>query len=146
MSNHMIDLFQFLAFSMIVPIKELEFSFSRSSGAGGQNVNKVNSKVTLRWNMKKSKAVSEAVKKRFVEQYPRFVIEGEIVQITSQRFRTQAKNIADCTDKLNDLLSSVARPKKRRVATKPTRASVEKRIKSKRSKSETKKNRKKVDY
>lgn len=131
---------------MIVPIKEFEFSFSRSSGAGGQNVNKVNSKVTLKWNMKKSKAVSAAVKRRFKAEYPRFVIEGGIVQITSQRFRTQAKNIADCTEKLSTLLSSVAKPRKKRVATKPTRASVDKRIKTKKSKSETKKYRKKVDY
>lgn len=129
-----------------LPVKELDFQFSRSSGAGGQNVNKVNSKVTLRWNLRKSKSLTNAIKKRFEESYPRKISEEGVVQITSQRFRTQARNIADCVEKLHSMLEDVRQAPKYRVKTKPTRGSVEKRIKSKKNKSDTKKNRKKPEY
>lgn len=129
-----------------VPVGELDFSYSRSSGAGGQNVNKVNTKVTMRWDIQKSSSYTKAVKERFVSRYKRRLIEGGVVQLHSQRFRSQARNIADCIEKLNEMLESVAKAPKYRVATKPTRSSVEKRIKSKKSKSDTKKTRQKVKY
>ena len=58
---------------MKIPIVEFEFSFSRSSGPGGQNVNKLNTKVTLKWNLTKSKSLNDAQKKRFIKQFPRVV-------------------------------------------------------------------------
>lgn len=125
-------------------MRELEFSFSRSSGAGGQNVNKVNTKVTLRWNYLKSSACSKAIKERFATKYKRRILDNGIVQLYSQRYRSQARNIDDCVEKLNEMLDAVRAAPKRRVATKPTRGSVERRIKTKKNKSETKKSRQKV--
>ncbi|MBT3980382.1 MAG: aminoacyl-tRNA hydrolase [Bacteriovoracaceae bacterium] len=130
-----------------VPIKELNFSFSRSSGAGGQNINKVNSKATLRWNLAASKVCSKAMAERFISKFSRYVLEDDIVMISSQRFRNQARNIADCIEKLEVMLTSVKKAPKKRRATKPTRASVEKRLKVKKGKSQLKKNRRKsTDY
>lgn len=136
---------EFMAIKRI-PAGELDFSFSRSSGAGGQNVNKVNTKVSLRWNIDKSTSINKAVKERFYKKYKRRISDGGWVMIHSQRYRSQARNIADCIDKLHDLLETVARPPKQRRATKPTRASVEKRIKNKKGRAETKKSRQKLRY
>ena len=129
-----------------IPTGELDFSFSRSSGAGGQNVNKVNTKVTLRWNIDKSTSITKAVKERFHKKYKRRISDGGWVTLHSERYRSQARNIEDSIDKLHEMLATVARPPKARVATKPTRGSVERRIKTKKSKSETKKTRQKVRY
>jgi ribosome-associated protein len=127
-----------------IPMGELEFSYSRSSGAGGQSVNKVNTKVTMRWNISKSSACSKPVKERFAAKYKRRILDSGVVQMNSQRFRSQARNIDDCVEKLNEMLDAVRAAPKRRVATKPTRGSVERRIKTKKNKSETKKTRQKV--
>ena len=110
-----------------IPYSEFTFSFSRSSGAGGQNVNKVNSKATLEWDMKSSGAVNRGVKERFAEKYKRFVVDTKVV-ITSQRQRSQNQNIDDCIAKLHELLRSVEFPPKKRKATKPTRGSVKRRL------------------
>lgn len=125
---------------------ELEFSFSRSSGAGGQNVNKVNTKVTMKWNYMKSSACSKSVKERFASRYKSRILDSGIVQMTSQKYRSQPRNIDDCVEKLNEMLDAVRAAPKRRVATKPTRGSVERRIKTKKNKSETKKTRQKVEH
>ncbi|MBT4789959.1 MAG: aminoacyl-tRNA hydrolase [Halobacteriovoraceae bacterium] len=131
---------------MKIPEDEFEFTFSRSSGAGGQNVNKVNTKATLKWDIEKTKSINQSVKDRFKNKFNR-VIDGENgVKISSQRFRTQARNISDCIDKLHIMLKEVAKPPKRRVPTKPTKNSVKRRIKNKKSHSDTKKGRQKIDY
>ena len=118
---------------MKIPIKEINFSYSRSSGAGGQNVNKVNSKVTLSWNIKKSKSLSNPIKERFQKLFPNRINDEGFVIITSQRFRDQPRNVGDCLEKLEEMVVKASfRPKKRRP-TKPTRASKEKRLKTKKS-------------
>jgi ribosome-associated protein len=129
---------------MKIPIKELNFTFSRSSGAGGQNVNKVNTKVSLTWDFKKSESISNAVKKRFEEKYKRYIVNNDQVKITSQRFRNQSRNIVDCTEKLQSMLEKVAVAPKKRIATKPTKNSIAKRIDRKKNKSKIKKNRQKI--
>lgn len=118
-----------------VPQNEFIFTFSRSSGAGGQNVNKVNSKATLTWNMQDSTACSKDVKKRFIEKYNRYIIDGNVV-ISSQKMRSQNQNIEDCIAKLHVCLNNVEFPPKKRKSTKPTKSSVKKRLdkKSKHSK------------
>ena len=127
-----------------LPIKELNFTFSRSSGAGGQNVNKVNSKVTLHWNIKKNNTFSKFLIERFMIRYNRKVNDlGEVV-IISQRFRDQGRNIADCIEKLETMLTEVSTIPKKRKATKPTRSSIEKRLKNKKGHSDKKKMRKKL--
>ncbi len=114
-----------------IRLKELRFSFSRSSGAGGQNVNKLNTKATLRWEVARSQSLPEDVRARFLERYRRRITaDGELV-LTSQRFRDQGRNVADCLEKLRGMLAAIARPPRTRKATKPTRASVERRLSSK---------------
>lgn len=114
-----------------VRLREFRFSFSRSSGAGGQNVNKLNTKATLRWEVASSQGLPDHVRTRFLERYRRRIsADGELV-LTSQRFRDQGRNVADCLEKLRGMLAAVARPPRTRKATKPTRSSVERRLSSK---------------
>jgi ribosome-associated protein len=120
---------------------ELHFTFVRSSGPGGQNVNKVNSKAVLRWNVMASPGLPEGARGRFVSRFGnRLTDAGELV-LSSQRFRDQRRNEQDCLDKLREMLSTIARPPKRRRKTKPTRASIERRKEQKRETSHKKQRR-----
>ena len=124
-----------------VPQTEFEFSYARSSGPGGQNVNKVNSKATLRWPMRRSPSLPEDVRQRFLARFgSRLTTEGELL-ISSQRYRDQPRNTADCLVKLQAMLEAVATPPTPRRKTRPTRASGERRMKAKRVTSEKKQNR-----
>ncbi len=126
-----------------IPFTEFDFSFSRSGGPGGQNVNKVNSKVTLRWSVAKSPTLPADVRERFVQRYRRRITnDGEFV-MHSERYRDQGRNVADCLEKLRELLLEVAVAPKRRRPTKPTRGSKERRLKEKRATSERKARRRK---
>lgn len=127
-----------VADNLHVPLSELSFSFSRSSGPGGQNVNKVNSKATLRWNARRSPSLPEAVRQRFLARYGRrLTAEGEII-VVSQRYRDQGRNVADCLAKLRELIESVATPPKPRKASRPTYGSKLRRLANKRARSERK--------
>ncbi len=127
-----------------IPLKEFDFSFARSSGPGGQNVNKVNTKVTLHWSVTTSPSLPEDVRKRFLERYRhRINKEGRVV-ISSGRFRDQGRNVADCTNKLRDMLLAVAMPPKKRKPTKASKASKEKRLRAKREQAQKKQRRSKV--
>ena len=129
-----------------IPDSELEFSFARSEGPGGQNVNKVESKAILRWNVELSDALPEKVKERLIlQQKNKITKDGELV-ISSQRFRDQERNREDCLDKLADMVVKAAHEPKKRVATKPTRAAREARISDKKRRSEVKKGRKISDW
>jgi ribosome-associated protein len=124
-----------------VPQDELLFTYVRSSGAGGQNVNKVNSKAVLRWNALSSRALFGGVRERFVQRFgSRLTSDGDLI-ITSDRHRDQGRNAADCMEKLREMLSSIATPPKKRKATKPTYGSKMRRLKSKSVNSEKKQNR-----
>ena len=121
-----------------IPLDEFEFTYTRSSGPGGQNVNKVASRATLRWAAMASPSWPPGVRERFAEQFPtRLTNEGEVL-ISSQKFRDQDLNRTDCLEKLRELLVTVARPPKRRHKTKPTRGSKERRLRAKRDRSEVK--------
>lgn len=124
-----------------IPQDELEFTYVRSSGAGGQNVNKVNSKAVLRWNPRTSRCLSEMARNRFFEKFAsRLSAEGDLV-LMSDRFRDQGRNAADCLDKLREMIAAVLVAPKKRRATKPTFGSKQRRLKSKREHSEKKQNR-----
>ena len=124
-----------------IPDSEYQFTFSRSSGAGGQNINKVNSKATLTWPMDQSLAISDAIKLRFKAKFTRFVTNEGIVVITSQEHRNQKDNIDECLKKLYSMLKEAQIVPKVRHKTKPKRSGVEKRLKSKKRHSEKKKSR-----
>lgn len=128
-----------------IPFSEFSFTFSRSGGAGGQNVNKVNSKVVLEWNMAISPILSWSVKERFRTKYKGFINEEGIVQITGQRHRSQKANIDDCIQKLHEMIEEVFTPPKTRKATKPKRSAILKRLNTKKKDSEKKRMRK-SDY
>src|SRR5208283_595887 len=124
-----------------IPLSELEITFARSSGPGGQNVNKVNSKAVLRWAIAGSPSLPEAVRERFLRKYAsRLTTEGELL-VTSQRYRDASRNSQDCLEKLRAMLLGVVLPPKRRRATRPTRGSVERRLQGKRRQSAAKQNR-----
>lgn len=118
---------------------ELEFSTARSSGPGGQNVNKVNSKVTLKFNIAQSNILTQQEKDVLLPKlHSRITTEG-ILLITAQDKRSQLDNKEAVLDKLDDLLKKAFEKKKPRKATKPSKAAVQKRIKSKKEHSEKKK-------
>lgn len=121
-----------------LPLREISFSFARSSGPGGQNVNKVNSKAILAWPVAQSNLVSAGVKSRFLASFATKVNSEGVLILTSDRFRDQQKNIADVCEKLKAMLSAVALPPKIRRATRPTRGSVEKRLRTKQANSDKK--------
>ena len=124
-----------------IPQDELQFTYARSSGAGGQNVNKVNSKAVLRWNPVTSRALTEAVRARFLASFAsKLTVDGELV-LMSDRHRDQGRNAADCIEKLKEMISSVWRAPKKRKATKPTFGSKQRRLKSKKVRSDTKQGR-----
>jgi ribosome-associated protein len=127
-----------------IPESELRFSFARSSGPGGQNVNKVSSKATMHWDAVQSPSVPDDVKQRFLARFKsKLTTQGEIV-ITSQESRDQPKNIQLCLDKLRAMLLEVLVPPKKRRPTKPTKGSKVRRLDAKKNKSQTKQNRRPI--
>ena len=124
-----------------IPLKEFRFTFARSSGPGGQNVNKVNTKATLRWPVIRSRSLPEAVRRRLVAKYGRRISQDGDMVITSQRFRDAGRNVADCLEKLRRMLAEAATAPKPRKATKPTRSSIERRLAAKRRHSRRKQDR-----
>lgn len=124
-----------------IPREELNFTYARSSGSGGQNVNKVNSKAVLRWNARETLALPSDVKHRFLARFgSKLTADGELL-ITSERHRDQGRNASDCIEKLHEMIQSVAVAPKKRKATKPTFGSKQRRLKSKKEHSEKKQNR-----
>ena len=119
---------------------ELHFTFVRSQGPGGQNVNKVSTAVQLRYNIHESD-IPKHLKELFIEKYSnRISKNGEII-IIAQSHRTQNKNKIDAINRLESLFSDIKIPVKR-IATKPSKASKIKRVESKKKRSLIKKNRK----
>ena len=115
-----------------IPTSEFSFAYMRSSGPGGQNVNKVSTKVRLRWGVLESPSLPRTVKERFRTKYgQRMTAQGEIL-ITSQRTRDRSRNVDDCLQKLREMLAEAAVVPKPRKKTKPSRASREKRLQHKR--------------
>ncbi|PRP84923.1 peptide chain release factor I [Planoprotostelium fungivorum] len=131
---------------LIVPTSKVEFAFSRSSGPGGQNVNKVNSKAELRFHVDSADWISEDVKKRFkAQQAHRITNEGEFI-CTSIVHRTQSANVETCVRKLENLLEEARLPPNERKETAPPSYAAENRLKEKKSRSNIKQNRSRGSY
>lgn len=132
---------------LVIPAAELSISFARSGGPGGQNVNKVNSKVVLRFDMLASEALNDEQKERLRHRIPpRYLTKKGEVVISADGSRDQDANRADCRQKLaNALREGLKRPKQRRK-TKPSRGARERRLKAKSEHSQKKQSRKRESW
>ena len=118
---------------------ELSFQTSRSSGPGGQNVNKVNSKVTLRWDVNASQVLSPEEKQFLLKRLgSKLTVEG-VLLITAQDSRSQHENREHVMHKLDLVLKKAFQKRKARKPTKPSKSSVKNRIKKKKQQAEKKK-------
>jgi len=130
--------------TIVIEESELEERFVRSSGPGGQNVNKVATAVQLRFDVSNSPAIGEDVRRRLrLIAGTRMTADGVVV-IDARRFRTQADNREDARERLADLIRRASVAPKRRRKTKPTASSKERRLSGKRRHSDTKRSRRSV--
>ena len=123
---------------------ELNYKFVRSSGAGGQNINKVATKAVLPWGLEDSKILSNSAKKRFLDRFGGYVSHEGVVMITSQKYRVQLRNKEDAYLKLVEMLKKILPEPKRRRKTKISKAKKENRLNEKKLKSKTKDSRRAV--
>ncbi len=124
-------------------LSELEFSFSKSSGPGGQHVNKVNTKVGLRFDVAGSTILTEEQKELLVKKLSNKLTKEGVLVLSSQEARSQLVNKENVLEKLDKLLQSAFFIKKKRKPTKPTKASNRKRLDGKKRQSLKKANRQK---
>ena len=125
---------------------EFVFQTSRSSGPGGQNVNKVNSRVELRFDLLNSKLLSEEQKVVLEHKLGKRLTTDGILLFSSQEDRSQLRNKELVVAKFYDLLSRALKPVRKRRATRPSRSSVERRIQSKKIRGERKSSRGRIDF
>lgn len=136
-----------LVISNAVTINEWELSFSaiRAQGAGGQNVNKVSSAIHLRFDIKHS-SLPDFYKQRLLNLRDSRINSDGVLVIKAQTFRTQEKNRQDALERLKKLIIDATVVQKRRIATKPTRGSQQRRVDGKTKRGDIKRGRGKVDY
>ena len=131
--------------SIRIDERELQLEFTRASGPGGQNVNKVASAVQLRFDVANS-SLPEQVKTRLIQLAGQRITTEGVLLIEAKRFRTQEQNREDAIQRFAQLVRRAAARPKLRKRTKPTQASREKRLKAKKERGEIKKNRHSKSY
>ncbi len=127
---------------LTIPADEFRWKAVRSSGPGGQNVNKVNSRVVLEWPVTMSPSLPEPVRERFLAQFGTRVSSEGIIALASDEYRDQPRNLQACLDRLQSMIRAVLIPPKPRRETKPSRASQRRRVASKQARGQVKQGRK----
>ncbi len=123
---------------ILIDERELEERFVRAPGPGGQNVNKVSTAVELRFDLGHTQALPEAVRARLIRLAGRRLSAEGILTIEAHRFRTQERNRRDALERLVALIQRATEEPKPRKATRPTRASKERRLAGKSQRAEVK--------
>ena len=124
-----------------IPLSELVYTASRSSGPGGQHVNTADTRIQVRWNVKESTALNDAERARLLKKLASRLTEAGDLILAGDTHRSQRRNREEVTQRLAVLVREALIPPKPRKKTKPTRASREKRLDEKRKKARTKKDR-----
>ena len=124
-----------------IPRSELRFRFSRSSGPGGQHVQKSSTRVELLFDVTSSPSLTDEQRARVVERLSGYVDSAGVLHLAAQSERSQWRNREEVVDRFQALMRKALRPRKRRRRTRPTAASVEKRLRKKRQRAETKQRR-----
>jgi ribosome-associated protein len=127
--------------SLTIPEEEIRFTFSTSSGPGGQHANKAATRVTLEWNVDRSRSLGPRQRARIRAALAHRIDSSGTLRLSSDRYRSQTRNRDDVIERLRRVVSEALRPVKRRVATKPTRAATERRLEAKRRRGELKRQR-----
>jgi ribosome-associated protein len=130
---------------VVIPAEALEWQFARSSGPGGQHVNRTSSKAVVRFHAVGSPHLPDDVRRRLVaREKSRLTTDGHLV-ISSQVHRDQPRNVAECLDKLSALIRRALTPPKRRRPTRKPRSAIAERLESKKHRSRTKERRQRPD-
>lgn len=129
---------------LVIPAAELEELASRASGPGGQNVNKVSTRVTLRWSVTDSKALSPAQRARLLERLGTRLTRHGVLVVNASRMRSRVRNRELARERLAELVADALTVQRSRTATRPTRASKQRRQVAKQQRSQLKRRRGRV--
>lgn len=131
---------------LIIPEAEISLRFSLSSGPGGQNVQKNDTRATMIWDVTNSAVLNNWQRNRLLDKLPgSYLTNAGVLQVSSEKERSRMRNVRECESKLGDLVRAALKKAKVRRATKPSRASKERRIESKKQRGKVKEMRRKVD-
>ncbi|MEE9607911.1 MAG: alternative ribosome rescue aminoacyl-tRNA hydrolase ArfB [Myxococcota bacterium] len=127
--------------TLAIPAAELRERASRSSGPGGQHVNKASTRVTLRWNAARSAALSPAQRSRLLARLETRLTRGGDLVVHAGRFRSRERNRQQARERLAGLVRDALAPRRARVATRPGRASRDRRLQAKKRRAGVKRQR-----